>query len=54
MGGDLKHYAQDNGSEPLIALGRVGTLTLTREQFDALALGLPWQRLGEAGIIRVL
>jgi transposase len=33
---------------------RDGTLTLTREQFDALALGLPWQRLGEAGIIRVL
>ena len=27
---------------------------LTREQFDALVLGLPWQRLGEAGIIRVL
>ena len=31
-----------------------GTLTLTREQFDALVLGLPWQRLGEAAIIRVL
>jgi len=31
-----------------------GTMTLTREQFDALVLGLPWQRMGEAGVIRVL
>lgn len=30
------------------------SVSLTREQFDALALGLPWQRLGEAGVIRVL
>lgn len=30
------------------------TLSLTRPQFDALVLGLPWQRVGEAGIIRVL
>ena len=30
------------------------TLSLTRAQFDALVLGLPWQRLGEAGIITVL
>ena len=30
------------------------TLSLTRAQFDALVLGLPWQRLGEAGIIRVI
>lgn len=30
------------------------TLGLSRVQFDALALGLPWQRLGEAGIIRVI
>ena len=34
--------------------GISGTLTLTREQFDALVLGLPWQRIGEAGIITVL
>ena len=27
---------------------------LSRAQFDALVLGLPWQRLGEDGIIRVL
>jgi len=27
-----------------------GTLTITRAQFDALVLGLPWQRIGEAGI----
>jgi transposase len=30
------------------------TLQLTRPQFDALVLGLPWQRVGEAGIIRVI
>lgn len=27
---------------------------LTREQLDALVLGLPWQRVGEAGVITVL
>ena len=31
-----------------------GTLALTCEQLDALALGLPWQRIGEAGVITVL
>ena len=31
-----------------------GTLSLTREQFDVLVLGLPWQRIGEAGVIRML
>ena len=30
------------------------TLGLTRPQLDALVLGLPWQRLGDAGIIRVI
>ncbi|MDP3082936.1 MAG: IS66 family insertion sequence element accessory protein TnpB [Rubrivivax sp.] len=30
------------------------TLTLTRAQFDALVLGLPWARIGEAGVVRVL
>lgn len=30
---------------------RVG---ISREQLDALVLGLPWQRLGDAGIIRVI
>lgn len=30
------------------------TVTLSRAQFDALVLGLPWQRIGEAGVIRVL
>ena len=29
-------------------------LHISRLQFDALVLGLPWHRLGEAGIIRVL
>lgn len=31
-----------------------GTLTLSRPQLDALVLGLPWQMMGEAGVIRVL
>jgi transposase len=29
-------------------------MSLTQAQLDALVLGLPWQRLGEAGIITVL
>lgn len=28
--------------------------SVTREQLDALVLGLPWQRVGEAGVITVL
>jgi transposase len=28
--------------------------SLSRAQLDALVLGLPWQRIGEAGVIRVL
>jgi len=32
----------------------VATASLSRAQLDALVLGLPWQRVGEAGIIRVL
>ena len=31
-----------------------GTLTLSRPQFEALVLGLPWQRIGEAGVITLL
>jgi len=27
---------------------------ITREQLDALVLGLPWQRVGEAGVITLL
>lgn len=27
-------------------------LQLTAQQFEALALGLPWQRLGELGVLR--
>ena len=30
------------------------TATLSRTQFDALVLGLPWQRLGDGGVITVL
>ena len=31
-----------------------GTLELSRAQLDALVLGLPWQRIGEAGVITLL
>ena len=30
------------------------TLALSRAQLDALVLGMPWHRIGEAGVIRVL
>ena len=30
------------------------TATLSRTQFDALVLGLPWQRLGDGGVITVI
>lgn len=30
------------------------TTSLSRPQFDALVLGLPWQRIGEHGIISVI
>jgi transposase len=30
------------------------TICITRAQLDALVLGLPWQRIGEAGVISVL
>jgi hypothetical protein len=29
-------------------------MELSKAQLDALVLGLPWQRIGEAGIIRVI
>jgi transposase len=32
----------------------IDTAQITREQLDALALGLPWQRIGEGGVITVL
>ena len=31
-----------------------GSVALTRPQFDALILGLPWERLADGGVIRVL
>ena len=31
-----------------------GALTLSQAQFDALVLGLPWQRMGDAGIITLI
>ena len=39
-GGDLQHYAQENGDEPQIPLGTTGTLTLGS------AKPLPWQVVG--------
>lgn len=32
----------------------VGVMHESRTQFDALVLGLPWQRVGEAGVITLL
>ncbi len=40
VGGDLKHYAQDNGSEPQIPLGSVGTIAFGSGP------ALPWQVVG--------
>ena len=40
VGGDLAHYAQDNGSEPQIPLGSVGTLAFAPRP------ALPWQVVG--------
>lgn len=31
-----------------------GGVELTQAQFDALVLGLPWQRLADGGVIRIL
>ena len=31
-----------------------GTASLSRAQFDGLVLGLPWQRLGDGGVITVV
>ena len=31
-----------------------GSIALTRGQFDALILGLPWERMADGGVIRVL
>ena len=41
VGGDLQHYAQANGTEPLIPLGSIGTLALG-------TAALPWQVVGYA------
>ena len=40
VGADLAHYVQDNGSEPQIPLGSVGTLAFGRRP------ALPWQVVG--------
>jgi hypothetical protein len=42
VGGDLQHYAQENGSEPLIPLGSIGTLQLGAKQLEH------WQVVGYA------
>ena len=41
VGGDLRHYAQSNGAEPLIPLGSTGTLALGKA-------ALAWQVVGYA------
>ena len=35
------------------AAGAAGQASLSRAQLDALVLGLPWARIGEAGIITI-
>lgn len=45
VGGDLAHYAQENGSEPQIPLGSIGRLKLS---LDKNATVLPWQVVGYA------
>ncbi|MBW8828248.1 MAG: DUF4178 domain-containing protein [Burkholderiales bacterium] len=40
VGGELRHYTQENGSQPQLPLGSVGTFTLTRSK------ALPWQVVG--------
>ena len=40
-------HADSGGSAP-------ASVTLTRAQFDALIVGLPWTQLAEGGVIRVL
>jgi hypothetical protein len=42
VGGDLKHYAQETGSEPLIPLGSIGQLALGS------SVAQPWQVVGYA------
>jgi transposase len=34
--------------------GAAHSISLTRGQFEALVLGLPWQHVGEAGVISLL
>jgi transposase len=36
------------------AAAAAGRCALSREQFDALVLGLPWQRLGESAVINLV
>jgi transposase len=36
------------------ATGATNRVSLSRTQLDALVLGLPWSRIGEGGIIRVV
>jgi transposase len=43
-----------NAGKFVWSLDGASTLSLTRVQLDALVLGLPWQRLGEAGVIRTI
>ena len=43
-----------NAGKFVLPADGASALSLSRTQFDALVLGLPWQRLGEAGIIRVI
>jgi transposase len=43
-----------NASRFIWPVDAPATLSLSREQLDALVLGLPWQRIGAGGVITVL
>jgi len=43
-----------NGGKFVWSQDALPSVSLSRAQLDALVLGLPWQRIGEAGVITVL
>ncbi len=43
-----------NGGKFVWPRDGAATVTLSRSQFDALVLGLPWQRLADGGVITVI
>jgi transposase len=48
------HWPTQWPTETLATAQTGACVTLTRAQFDALILGLPWQQLSDGGVIRTL